>query len=181
MLFTFGYRGQRVPDLDWFTTSWQGNVIDIRMSPKSVRPEWGGGALHGVLGDRYIHVPELGNRNYANGGEIDIADMDAGLAAVDRFALFGATSSCSVILMCGCRDLVGCHRNIVAPAVSALYKQAANELRFTWTKNTPMACPVCHGGLSERDRGRIVPDQIYELLCGHMFVWRPNKEASIGR
>jgi uncharacterized protein (DUF488 family) len=57
-------------------------VVDVRLFPRSQRAEWAGAALEQVLGERYLHVPELGNRAYRSRGQIEIADPEGGVARV---------------------------------------------------------------------------------------------------
>jgi uncharacterized protein (DUF488 family) len=80
-------------------------VFDVRLSPRSRRPEWNKGRLQDAMGDRYQHVPEFGNINY-KGGPVKIQDFDAGEALVRQ-------SPKPVILMCVCSDPAKCHRTVV--------------------------------------------------------------------
>jgi hypothetical protein len=185
-IYTFGYRGQRVRDIDWLTGRYDAKLIDIRMSATSSRPEWNGASLHATLGDRYIHIPEFGNRNYANGGPIEIADVDAGMEAINRWKLFAASGSASIILMCGCRELEGCHRRVVADEIMERWSIPSSELRFTWTKNAPSQCPVCRGTYWKgTTQATAVPDTPLQVgICGHVFIWRPStvtKEVEHGQ
>ena len=83
-------------------------VIDIRLVPASRwRKEWRDSELRNLLGDRYVHVRELGNEHYKEGGPIKIKDMDAG---IKKLLEIGG----SLILLCGCKDKLDCHRRVVA-------------------------------------------------------------------
>ncbi|KPL72275.1 hypothetical protein ADN00_15790 [Ornatilinea apprima] len=83
-------------------------VYDIRFSPKSSDPQWAGINLEITLGGRYIHLKELGNKNY-KGGPIELVDQSAGLEAV-----YSELQNRPVILMCGCWDREKCHRKTAA-------------------------------------------------------------------
>jgi uncharacterized protein (DUF488 family) len=88
-------------------------VVDIRFSPRSRIAHWSGGRLAKLPGNRYYHLPALGNRNY-KGGPVDIVDLEGGMAQVA--ALLARQP---VILLCVCSDLHRCHRLLVAEAVAA--------------------------------------------------------------
>jgi uncharacterized protein (DUF488 family) len=90
-------------------------VVDVRLFPRSQRAGWAGAALEPVLGEHYVHVPELGNRNYrSRGGPIQIADPQGGVARVAPLLV-----ERSVILLCRCPQVETCHRRIVAALVQA--------------------------------------------------------------
>jgi uncharacterized protein (DUF488 family) len=90
-------------------------VVDVRLFPRSQRAEWAGAALELVLGECYVHVPELGNRNYrSRGGPIQIADPEGGVARMAPLLVEG-----SVILLCRCPQVETCHRRIVAALIQA--------------------------------------------------------------
>ena len=86
-------------------------VVDIRLSPRSRwNPIWNKNALIERTGERYLHLPELGNRNYNQPGEpIVLADPVKGLESLlgllqDGFA---------VLLLCACKEYGRCHRKVV--------------------------------------------------------------------
>lgn len=89
-------------------------LLDIRFNPQSKTPMWQRSALFDLLGpERYLHVPALGNTNYANGGPIALYAPEAGVQVVARCLEFG-----SVALLCGCRDVATCHRKVAAEMLS---------------------------------------------------------------
>jgi uncharacterized protein (DUF488 family) len=91
-------------------------VVDVRLFPRSQRAEWNQATLEQVLGERYVHVPELGNRNYrSRGGPIQIADPERGVARVAPLLI-----EHSVVLLCQCAEIAVCHRRIVAALVQAV-------------------------------------------------------------
>lgn len=114
-IFTCGYTSTKPA---W----WQGaaakldlTIIDTRISPASRNPTWNRDCLQELLGNRYLHVPQLGNRNYKNGGAIAIVDLEAGLKLVMPYLRTGR----SVLLMCACTQHESCHRSVVAAALAA--------------------------------------------------------------
>ena len=56
-------------------------LTDIRHVPWSQAPCWRKASLQQLLGDRYVHIPELGNATKRT-GQITIVDMEAGLDKV---------------------------------------------------------------------------------------------------
>ena len=66
-LYTFGYGGRRPDQLRTLAVRLDGVLVDIRFSPRSRIPDWSAGRLRKVLGERYRHLPALGNRNYKGG------------------------------------------------------------------------------------------------------------------
>lgn len=91
-------------------------VIDVRFSPKSRGPQWRASNLQSQFGDRYIHIPELGNVNY-KGGPIKLLDEDSGLAKLNLMA-----QSSSLVLMCVCSNRDTCHRLTIVKEMELRYK-----------------------------------------------------------
>ena len=85
-------------------------LLDIRLKPWSKTLTWQKSALQARLGtSRYLHVSALGNLNYNTGGPIVLQSPAAGIRIVgDQLELH------NVVLLCGCRDLTTCHRNVAA-------------------------------------------------------------------
>lgn len=109
-LYSAGYEGM---DHATFIATVQARdfmVMDVRFTPSSRNPDWSRSRLSKALGERYVHVPELGNRNYRGdmGSGIIIANADVGLA---RLAL--ELSRKSVVLLCVCSNWKTCHRTEV--------------------------------------------------------------------
>lgn len=102
-LLTAGYEGLDLLDLVRLAHHLDAQIVDIRHSPRSRKPAWNRADLQAVLGDRYVHVPELGNTAHGT-GRIAVADMDAGLARVRAIERPWA------VLFCACREFNTCHR-----------------------------------------------------------------------
>lgn len=83
-------------------------IVDIRLNPTSNRPEWKKHALAKLIGWRYMHLPTLGNKNYANGGPITLAHPNEGLATLRQ-----ELRRRPLILLCACPDAATCHRSSV--------------------------------------------------------------------
>ena len=79
-LYTYGYSGRTPHKLQTLAKQLEAVVADIRFSPRSRIPDWSGGRLQKLLGDRYRHLPALGNRNY-KGGPVEFVDLAHRLGA----------------------------------------------------------------------------------------------------
>lgn len=99
-------------------------VVDIRFKPYSRRSEWSCTHLRLLMGKRWYFVCQaLGNRNY-KGGPIEIADPSKGMSDVGYIIGKGS----GVILLCGCRDLEGCHRQIVGNLLAECFEMGYEEI-----------------------------------------------------
>jgi len=91
-------------------------VADIRFSSRSRIPDWNGSRLQKLLGERYRHLPALGNRNY-KGGPIEFVDLPTGVVEVGELL-----KQQPVILLCVCADVQRCHRLPAAEAIATRYE-----------------------------------------------------------
>jgi uncharacterized protein (DUF488 family) len=97
-------------------------LVDVRFSPNSRNPQWRQAALKKALGDRYIHIKALGNKNYKE-GPIEFLDLQSGL---DILAHLIKTKN--VIIMCACLNRAICHRVIIAETFEKEYGQKSIPL-----------------------------------------------------
>ena len=93
------------------------------------------------FGDRYRHLPALGNRRYQQGGEIEIADYAGGCEALRELQAQWAP----LFLMCVCAEASTCHRTYVGSllradgfAVTELSHQAMQEILTRPTRQLPL-------------------------------------------
>jgi hypothetical protein len=85
-------------------------LIDTRLSPRSCLPEWNQSSLHIRYAMRYRWAGAfLGNRNYATGGPIQLADTGAGIAGLLLYLQEGHP----LILLCGYHDFTRCHVQLI--------------------------------------------------------------------
>lgn len=105
-VYTIGYSGRKPAEILEIARDLDATVFDVRFSPRSRVPHWTRGRLEALLGDRYVHVRALGNRNYRS-GPIDLVDFPAGLQLIRE-------ADRPVILMCACQDPALCHRSTIA-------------------------------------------------------------------
>jgi uncharacterized protein (DUF488 family) len=117
-LYTLGYTGLLPADLLQLTQHLDAVLADIRFSPYSRHPQWHKANLLDLLGDRYRHIPELGNVNYKGdlGAGIILKDVEQGTIEVARLI-----QQQSVILLCACKDWHACHRQTAADEMQQRY------------------------------------------------------------
>jgi len=116
ILYTVGYTGLTPAALLATASALNAVIADIRIAPRSRNPVWNKKWLLEAWGPHYIHVSELGNRNYKGefGEGTLLVDVETG---VTRIADLLARQP--VILMCACVDAASCHRTPAAEAVAA--------------------------------------------------------------
>mgnify|MGYP000965548000 CR=1 FL=1 len=122
-IYTFGYLGTPVKQLEAAIRREDALLVDIRMTPFSRNPDYSAGRLRTVFGERYRQVRELGNVNYKNGGPIQLQAPDSGLEIVTQLA-----EQRPVVLMCGCRDFHTCHRKVVSDQLRERFGIETSEL-----------------------------------------------------
>jgi len=120
-LFTLGYTGLgSVGRLLEIAMEHNAVIADIRLSARSRNPLWNRGNLERCLLDRYVYLgDELGNRNYKNGGAIEIVDIEAGCKRLAERDWSRSDPTPNVILLCVCKDVKDCHRLTVGEALAA--------------------------------------------------------------
>ena len=115
-IHTLGYSGWNVDAVASLLERLDAVLVDVRMSPRSRNSDYSGKRLAERLGERYVHVRELGNSNY-RGGPIRLVDFKAGALRVEE--LIDAGRTC--VVMCACADVNICHRKHVAEALGNLW------------------------------------------------------------
>ena len=111
-IYTLGYSGWKIEDVEAVLERLNAILVDVRMVPRTRwQPQWNTAVLHARLGDRYVWLREFGNRNYKGTfAEIEIADFPAGEKRLREIAATGK----AVVLLCACRDVNICHRKVLA-------------------------------------------------------------------
>lgn len=123
-VFTAGYLGHRVADLEQAVLELGALVVDIRHVPHSRVPEWDGEALAARLGDNYRRLPHWGNVNKGTGKAIELVNPVGGLMRVLCWA-----KERPLILLCCCQNFAECHRSVCA-ALLAPYPIEVRELSW---------------------------------------------------
>jgi hypothetical protein len=98
-------------------------VVDIRFQPHTRNPEFSLTHLQEVLGKSYIHIGELGNKNYKDEGEIQLVNAEVGIAKVHSLL-----AEKSVILICACWKRLDCHRLVVSNEYKKRHKVASTPI-----------------------------------------------------
>lgn len=166
-LYTYGYQmGASAEVLAQAMAAQNITVADVRMNPVSRNAAWNKKRLQTLLGNHYVHVSALGNRNYKNGGEIELAAPAAGLATVSD--LMQATH---VLLLCACKDVHSCHRltagMLVQGALGCDLIHMTRDMMLAWAQlPTPPSAPrLMQLGLFE-DEPAHQPDEGVAVAAG---------------
>jgi uncharacterized protein (DUF488 family) len=110
-LYTFGYIGMKMDAIHRKMDEIGAVIADVRLRPYSRAAVWNKGSFVKEFGPDYVHVPELGNRNY-KGGDIVIHDPEAGASRI-----LALLEEHPVALMCVCKEYLKCHRRTAARLV----------------------------------------------------------------
>jgi hypothetical protein len=111
VVFSVGYAGVPIEAFQAFVEREDLRVVDIRFKPASRVTAYSRKRLRERFGDRYTHLPALGNRNY-RGGPIALLDAARGLREVRALLAEGP-----IALLCVCRDWQTCHRTVITDAL----------------------------------------------------------------
>jgi uncharacterized protein (DUF488 family) len=141
-VYTAGYTGKTPQELRALAVALDATVFDIRFSPRSRVPEWNKEPLQRALGDRYRHVPALGNRNYRGdlGEDVNLAKPEEGIRQV-------LAHPQPVLLLCVCSGFHHCHRRNVAALLAA---EGIETQEITCWSRTP---PTTHENRSGSSQG----------------------------
>jgi uncharacterized protein (DUF488 family) len=104
-IFTTGYTGKDINDLKPMLDALDAVLVDIRFAPLSQILHWRQVYLKILLGKKYRHIPNLGNRTYQE-GKITIQNLRLGVETVLNLET-------NAVLMCACEKAENCHRRVV--------------------------------------------------------------------
>ncbi len=130
-IFTTGYIAKDINDLRPLLDALDALLIDIRFAPYSQVLQWRQIYLKVLLGSKYLHIPNLGNRTFKE-EKITIQNLGLGLETV--FSL-----NKNVLLMCVCETAETCHRRVITAELNkqgieteeiSNWKPAATNLVF---------------------------------------------------
>lgn len=114
-VYTTGYTGKDINDLKPLLERLDAILIDIRFAPFSRILHWRKVYLKALLGARYRHIPNLGNRTFRE-GKITIQNMALGLETVLNL-------KSDAVLMCACKTQGDCHRRLIIAELLQLHVQ----------------------------------------------------------
>jgi uncharacterized protein (DUF488 family) len=106
-IYTVGYQGWSLEDLEEMIVQMSAKLIDVRFHPGSRNPDYSRKRLSERFGDLYHWEKSFGNPNYKNDGPLALVDYAAGRAFLE-------TLEQPAVLMCACARLVVCHRKLIA-------------------------------------------------------------------
>ncbi|MDQ3180437.1 MAG: DUF488 domain-containing protein [Acidobacteriota bacterium] len=104
-IFTTGCTAKDINDLRPLLDALDAVLIDIRFAPYSQVLHWRQIYLKVLLGSKYLHIPNLGNRTDKE-DIITIQNLGLGLETV--FSL-----NKNALLMCACETAENCHRRVI--------------------------------------------------------------------
>ncbi len=104
-IFTTGYTGKDINELKPMLSSLEAILVDIRFAPFSQVLHWRQMYLKILLGKKYLHAPNLGNRTYKE-DKITIQNLKLGVETVLSLEV-------NVVLMCACEKVENCHRRVI--------------------------------------------------------------------
>ena len=111
ILYTLGYKDWSFYDFLEKVEELGVTVIDVRFSPKGYNPFWSKSNLDKSLKSNYIHIQELGNKNYNDLLKpIEVVDIEVGSRQVIGY--LDLDFDC--LLLCACSDVDKCHRRVVS-------------------------------------------------------------------
>ena len=123
-IYTTGYTGQDINFLKPLTGKLDAMLIDIRFAPYSQVFHWRKVYLKALLGEKYRHIPNLGNRTFKE-DKITIQNLELGIETILNLPV-------NAILMCACEELENCHRRLIAAEL--LNKGIETEEISNWKK-----------------------------------------------
>ena len=109
-IFTTGYSGKEISDLKPMLERLDAMLFDIRFAPHSQIMHWRKIYLKALLGEKYRHIPNLGNRTF-NENKITIQNLQLGIETLLNLET-------NVVLMCACELAENCHRSVIAQELS---------------------------------------------------------------
>jgi hypothetical protein len=78
-IYATGYLGRDIKDLKPLVESLFAILIDIRFAPYSQVMVWRQIYLKTLLGNKYLHIPNLGNLEFKKTGKISIQNLNLGI------------------------------------------------------------------------------------------------------
>lgn len=114
VLYTAGYYGVNLHDFFAGVVALEAVVFDIRFNPFGSKghEHWSKPNLERNLNGQYRHCQKLGNKNY-KGDTIEIVDFFGGFQEIWE-------EERPIILLCGCKERVRCHRGYLAGELEKL-------------------------------------------------------------
>lgn len=121
-IYSTGYTGKDINDLKPMLDALDACLVDVRFSPTSQIMHWRQVYLKILLGRKYLHIPNLGNRTFKE-EKITIQNLKLGIETLLNL-------DHNTVLFCACERVENCHRRVI---IAELNKQGieVEELK-TW-------------------------------------------------
>ncbi len=106
-IFATGYAGQDINNLKPLVEGLGAILVDIRFAPYSQVMVWRQVFLKTLLGKKYLHIANLGNRTFKENDKISIQNLHLGIETL-------LSLNSNSILFCACAGQENCHRRVIA-------------------------------------------------------------------
>jgi len=106
-IYATGYRGKDINDLKPLVESLNAILVDIRFVPYGQVMVWRQIYLKALLGKKYLHIPNLGNREFKEAGKISVQNLNLGIETL-------LSLNANLLLFCTCAEQENCHRRVIA-------------------------------------------------------------------
>ena len=158
-IYTTGYTGKDISDLKPMLETLDAVLADIRFAPYSQVLHWRKNYLQVLLGRKYFHIPNLGNRTFKE-DKITIQNLQLGIETVLNLDK-------NAVLMCGCEKLENCHRLVIA---GELLKQGIETEEITdWKiyKQGEIVRDILREETRRRGDEETMRDEVEGNLCNY--------------
>lgn len=106
-IFSTGYADKDINDLKPLVENLGAILVDIRFMPESDVIFWRQIYLKTLLGKKYLHITNLGNRKFRENDKISIQNVHLGIETL-------LSLNTNSILFCVCAEQKNCHRRVIA-------------------------------------------------------------------
>ena len=125
-IFATGYAGRDINDLKPLVETLGAILVDIRFAPYSQVMFWRQVYLKTLLGKKYLHIANLGNRNFKEREKISIQNVGLGIETL-------LSLNTNSLLFCACAEQKNCHRRVI---IEELQKRGIETTEITDWKNS---------------------------------------------
>jgi uncharacterized protein (DUF488 family) len=126
-IYSTGYTGKAIKDLKPMLSALDAVLVDVRFSPNSQVLHWRQIYLKTLLGNKYLHIPNLGNRTFKE-SKITIQNLQLGVETLLKLDK-------NAVIFCACESVENCHRRLI---IEELRKQnvEVEELKAWKTRDS---------------------------------------------
>lgn len=117
-IYSTGYANKDINDLKPLLETLEAVLVDIRFTPISEVMHWRQPYLKLLLGNRYLHSVNLGERRFRDDAAVGIQNLKLGVETLLRLGK-------NAIIFCACEKQEDCHRRIIADELKKYYIEVA--------------------------------------------------------